>query len=280
MTAARPLAIFGVTGRMGQALLQAMREDGRFKLSGAGASAGSVHLGQDAGLAGGAGSGHSGIKVCADADTVVAGAAVVADFSLGDAVPGHAAACARASVPLLVGATGLSPDALEALALAAKSIPVLVAPNTSVGVAVLLKLVEMAAGSLGPDYDIEILEAHHRGKRDAPSGTARQLGEAATRARATRLADRAVWQRYGAHNAPRQPGDIGFAVLRGGDIVGEHTVVFAGDGERLELTHRATDRMTFARGALDAAEWLTTDRSPAIYSMRHVLGMDSMGQPR
>ena len=175
--------------------------------------------------------------------------------SSGIGVPAHAQACAAAGVPVLIGATGYDAAGRLVLEQAAKSIPVLLAPNTSVGVAVMTELVSLAAARLGSSYDVEIFEAHHRMKRDAPSGTALALGEAVARARAVSLNEVAAFDRS-ALNAPRAPGSIGFSSLRAGDIVGEHTVTFAAAGERLEITHRATDRMTFGRGALRAAEWL------------------------
>ena len=147
----------------------------------------------------------------------------------------------------------------------------LIAPNTSVGVSAVAKLVSMAAAGLGPSYDVEIFEAHHRMKRDAPSGTALALGEAVAQARGVSLQEVAIYDRTG-HGGPRTPGSIGFSVLRAGDIVGEHTVTFAAAGERVEITHRATDRITFARGALRAAEWLV-GRPTGLYGMHNVLGL-------
>jgi 4-hydroxy-tetrahydrodipicolinate reductase len=174
-------------------------------------------------------------------------------------------------VPLLVGTTGFDLEARRQLEAAAAAIPVLVAANTSLAVTVLMRLVELAAVSLGERYDAEISEAHHRLKRDAPSGTALALGEALARARGAALADLADFDRHGLER-PRKPGSIGFSVVRAGDIVGEHTVTFAAAGERLELTHRATDRTVFARGALEAARWLI-GRPPGWYAMRDVLGL-------
>jgi 4-hydroxy-tetrahydrodipicolinate reductase len=200
----------------------------------------------------------------------IRGAAAAIDFSLNTGVAAHARACAAARVPLLVGVTGLDAGGRDALAAAARDIAVLIAPNTSVGVGVVAKLAALAAAALGPSYDVEIFEAHHRMKRDAPSGTALKLGEAVAEARGRALADVAVYDRTD-HAAQRIPGSIGFAVQRAGDIVGEHTVTFAGEGERIEITHRATDRMTFARGALRAAEWLV-GRPAGLYGMQHVLG--------
>jgi 4-hydroxy-tetrahydrodipicolinate reductase len=252
---------------MGQSLLRALAETSRFTLSGAVASAGSRRLGQDAAAEGT----PTGVLITSDSALGIRGASVAVDFSLGSGVAEHALACAAAGVPILVGATGLDPTGREVLAQAAKDIAVLIAPNTSVGVSVAARLVAMAAAGLGPSYDVEIFEAHHRLKRDAPSGTALALGEAVAGVRGRRLQDVAVYDRTG-QDAPRIPGSIGFSCLRAGDIVGEHTVTFAAAGERIEITHRATDRMTFARGALRAAEWLV-GRPAGLYDMQNVLGL-------
>jgi 4-hydroxy-tetrahydrodipicolinate reductase len=261
------LTVFGATGRMGQAVLRAMRESSDFAVAGAVASAGSAALGRDAVLEGP----PCGVRVSADAAAALGGAAVALDFSAPTAVAAHALACAAAGVPLVVGTTGLDPRTVEGLHAAAARIALLVAPNTSIGVNLLERLAVIAARGLGPAFDVEILEAHHRAKRDAPSGTAVRLGEAIATAKGERLAEQALYERHG-DVGPRPDGAIGFAVLRGGDIVGEHTVLFAGDGERIELTHRATDRMIFARGALRAAAWLV-GRAPGLYRMQDVLGL-------
>jgi 4-hydroxy-tetrahydrodipicolinate reductase len=263
----QPLVIFGITGRMGQSLVAALREGSDFQLRGAVASAGSDRLGQDAAAEGQA----TGIKITADCAAALKPNFVAVDFSVGTAVAAHARACSQAGVPLLVGATALDAAAKTELDRAAKSIAVLIAPNTSVGVAALSQLVAQAARVLGDSYDVEISEAHHRDKRDAPSGTALSLGETVAHVRARRLSDIAVYDRHGA-DGTRGAGSIGFSVVRAGDIVGEHTVTFAGAGERLELTHRTTDRMTFARGALRAAAWLI-GRPPGMYGMKDVLGV-------
>lgn len=261
------LAIFGITGRMGQSLLRALGELPAFRLSGAVASAASARLGQDA-----AGEGApTGVLITADSSVGIRGATVAVDFSLANGVAAHAEACAAAGIPLLIGATGIDPAGRGVLAAAARDIAVLIAPNTSVGVSVVAKLVSLAAAGLGPSYDVEIFEAHHRMKRDAPSGTALSLGEAVAHARAQALGEVAVYGRTGLHE-PRSPGSIGFSSLRAGDIVGEHTVIFAANGERVEITHRATDRITFARGALRAAEWLI-GRPAGLYGMHDVLGI-------
>lgn len=264
------LAIFGITGRMGQSLLQALREardSPAFHLSGAVASGASARLGQDA-----AGEGEpTGVLITADSSVGIRGAAVAVDFSLADCVAAHANACAAAGVPILVGATGMDAAARGVLAAAARKIPVLIAPNTCVGVSVIAKLVALAAVGLGPSFDVEIFDAHHRLKRDSPSGTALALGEAVAKARAVPLNEVAAYGRAGG-GEPRSPGSIGFSSMRAGDIVGEHTVMFAAQGERVEITHRATDRVTFARGALRAAEWLI-GRPPGLYGMQDVLGL-------
>ncbi len=266
------LVIFGATGRMGQSLIRALGENQHFALCGAVASPQSAALGKNplgAGAAAAAAEGN--VVVTHDAALALAGATVAIDFSLPQAVGAHASACAAAGVPLLVGATGMDAATLQRVADAAQRIAVLVAPNTSVGVTVVAKLAALAAQALGSGYDVEILEAHHRMKRDAPSGTALSLGETVARARGTSLGASAVFDRHG-QTGPRAPGSIGFSVVRAGDIIGEHTVLFAAEGERIEITHRASDRLNFARGALRAAEWLI-GRPAGRYSMVDALGL-------
>ena len=255
---------------MGQCVLRALREAAastRFQLSGALASASSARLGQEAALDGA----PTGVRVTEDVDAALAGAAVAIDFSLPQSIVAHARGCLGRRIPLLVGTTGFDAATRSELEAAAHAIPVMIAPNTSIGVAVMTHLVEVAARALGEGYEAEISEAHHRMKRDAPSGTALAWGEAVARARGARLADLAVFERHGA-GGPRRPGSIGFASIRAGDIVGEHTAVLAADGERVELTHRAQDRLVFARGALQAAAWLV-GRAPGLYGMHDVLGL-------
>jgi 4-hydroxy-tetrahydrodipicolinate reductase len=264
----RSIAIFGITGRMGQTLIRALIEpQSGFSLSGAVASSGSGRLGRDAAAEGPL----TGVLITADSQAAIHGASVAVDFSVGNCVAAHAADCAVAGVPLLIGTTGFDTAALRAIESAAAIIPVLIAPNTSVGVGVMTQLASLAAVALGNSYDVEIFEAHHRMKRDAPSGTALALGEAIAGARGQTLEEVAV--HAGAHlNAPHGPGSIGFCSLRAGDIVGEHTVTFAAAGERIEITHRATDRITFARGALRAAGWLA-GQPVGLYGMKNVLGL-------
>ncbi len=261
------LVVFGITGRMGQALVRTLESVPQLRLTAAVASPQSNALGGDAARAGT----PSGILITADAAAAVQEADVAVDFSVPEAVAAHAAICAEAGVALLVGATGFDAAAHAALRAAAERIAVLIAPNTSVGVNVALRLVALAARGLGPRYDVDIIDIHHRTKRDAPSGTALALGRAVAGARGIALEDAAVYDRKAAPGAPR-PNGIGFAVVRAGDIVGEHTVVFAAGGERLEITHRAGDRSVFARGALCAAEWLA-GREAGLYGMADALGL-------
>jgi 4-hydroxy-tetrahydrodipicolinate reductase len=262
------IVIFGVAGRMGQALVRALREGGGLSLCGAVASRHSPRLGLDAAVDGA----PTGVLVTAEPRDALKAAVVAVDFSVPACVAANARACVEARVPLLVGVTGFEAPARATLEAAAREIPLLIAPNTSVGVAVLARLVDMATRALGTGYDVEIREAHHRMKRDAPSGTALALGDTVARARGQRLEDVAVFERHGL-GEPRAEGAIGFAVERAADIIGEHTVTFAAAGERLELCHRATDRLTFARGALRAAAWLRR-RPPGLYSMQDALGSD------
>ena len=206
------------------------------------------------------------------ADALRGGAQVVIDFTAPAVTARHAEACAAGGQALVVGTTGVDATGVAALEAAARRVPVLHARNMSLGVTVLTELVRQATTLLGPDFDAEITEAHHRHKKDAPSGTALQLGEAVATARGRRLEDVAVHNRTGLAAGSRPAGGIGFASLRAGAIVGDHTVLLAGDEELLELTHRATDRAVFARGALRAAGWLV-GKPARLYSLREVLGL-------
>ncbi|MGC8517821.1 MAG: 4-hydroxy-tetrahydrodipicolinate reductase [Steroidobacteraceae bacterium] len=261
------IVILGAGGRMGRALIQAMADFDALVLSAAVASATSGALGRDAGEF--AGAAPRGVRVSADLGAALQGADVAIDFSTPQATAAHLAACRAAGVALLLGTTGY-PEALEAqFAAAARDMPLLVAPNTSLGVTLLLELVRTAARALPGAFDIEILETHHRMKRDAPSGTALALARAAGEGRA--LAPEAALAAAGEGRAgPRPAGQIGFAVLRGGDVAGEHEVRFLGTGETLVLGHRAGDRSLFARGALTAALWLA-QRPAGRYFMRDIL---------
>jgi 4-hydroxy-tetrahydrodipicolinate reductase len=250
-------AIIGISGRMGLALVRAASESREISVASAVASPQSAALAKDAGEL--AGVGRLGVHVTSDLAAALAQADVAIDFSNGAATQSNLAACLEARKPLLVGTTGYPADTdFDA---AAKDIPILVAPNTSLGVTLLIELVRQAAAALPEQFDIEIIEAHHWMKKDAPSGTALALGKAAAEGRNHPLEPS---RRDG---APRQGSEIGFAVVRGGDLVGEHSVLFAGIGESLTLSHRATDRALFARGALQAAAWLQA-RAPGRYFMR------------
>ena len=248
-----PTVLIGATGRMGVNILRELPAYAALKLCGAVASEGNSALGEDA--AARAGLPPVGVRISAALPPLLRGAGLVIDFSSARAAPATLAACVAARVPLLLGTTGLARELQAPLAAAAESIALLVAPNTSPALGVLLSLVRAAAAALPAGFDIEILEAHHREKVDAPSGTALALGEAAAEARGRTLDAAAVFARHGATGA-REPGSIGFASLRGGDVVGEHEVQFLGQGERLMLRHSVSDRGVFARGALMAGQWL------------------------
>jgi 4-hydroxy-tetrahydrodipicolinate reductase len=265
----RGVAVFGITGRMGQSLVKALAEQrgpGALVLTGALASAGSPKLGADAAEGGP----RTGVVVTADPGAALEGASVAIDFSRGG-IEAHVRACAERGIPLLIGTTALEPAALMAVEVACTRIALIHAPNTSLGVAVLSRLAALADALLGGAFDVEILETHHRAKRDAPSGTALALGEVLAGARGRPLSELAALDRT-VHAGTRRAGSIGFSSLRAGDVVGEHTVLFGGDGERLELTHRASDRAVFARGALAAARWLR-GRPAGRYAMDDVLGL-------
>ena len=263
------VAILGASGRMGRTLVPLLAEAGDLRLSGALAAPGDPAIGQDAGVL--AAVMPLAVAVTSDPDRALEGADVAIDFTLPGPSIAHARRCLALGRPLVVGTTGHDEAGRAELARVARDIPLVLAPNMSLGVNLLFRLAELAARALGEDYDAEIVEAHHRHKVDAPSGTALGLGEAVARGRGTTLQRVAVHGRHGA-TGPRPRGAIGFAVLRGGDIVGDHRLVFAGPGERLELAHVAHDRSGFARGALAAARWLV-GRPSGLYSMQDVLGL-------
>jgi 4-hydroxy-tetrahydrodipicolinate reductase len=248
---------------MGQALIRAASETSELSITAAVASPKSVVLGKDAGEL--AGVGTAGVPVTDDLAEALSRVDVAIDFSSASATQSNLTACREARKPLLIGTTGFAPDLTDSFAVAAAEIPLLVAPNTSIGVTLLIELVRQAAYALPAQFDIEITEAHHRMKRDAPSGTALALGRAAAEGRGQAFGSAESTVRK--EGAARQGSEIGFAVVRGGDIVGEHSVLFAGMGESLTLSHRATDRAIFARGALQAAAWLQS-RPPGRYFMR------------
>jgi 4-hydroxy-tetrahydrodipicolinate reductase len=266
----RRVLVTGVTGRMGAAVLRAVRSDVRFLLVGGTVRAGRGVAGQDAGTL--AGVGPLGVPAYEDASEASAEARpeVVIDFSSPDFTAEWAELCAKSGAALVVGTTGLSAAVREKLDRAARSAPVVLSPNMSVGINVLLDVAAHLVRVLGDGWDVEVLELHHRQKRDAPSGTALRLAEVLARA-AGRDAASFRLARAG-EVGPRATGEIGLQTLRGGDVVGEHTVFFLSDGERIEVTHRATSREQFARGAVRAAAWATA-QEPGLYSMRDVLGL-------
>lgn len=264
------VGVAGCAGRMGRMLMQTVLETAGASLVGGIERSGHVAVGGDLGAL--AGLAPTGIRVGDDPSVLFADADVVIDFSSPAAVFANASNAGEHGTALVVGTTGLGPEHREALTEAAVRAPVVVAANMSVGVNVLLGLTRRAAAILGPDYDIEIVEMHHRHKVDAPSGSALALGQAAADGRGVDLEEAAIRARDG-HTGARLKGTIGFATLRGGDVVGEHTVIFAGDGERLEFTHRASSRAVFAKGAVRAALWCAV-RPPGLYSMRDVLGLE------
>ena len=266
------VAVAGAGGRMGRALVEAVVAHPGLVLAAALDVPGSPALGHDAGEACGR---ATGVPVAADVDAALARADVLIDFTRPEGTLAHLAACARHRVAAVVGTTGLDAAQKDALAGFGRAVPIVFAANMSVGVNVLLSLVESAARALGPAFDIEIVEMHHRHKVDAPSGTALRLGEAAAAGAGVALGEHAVYARHGV-TGERKPGTIGFATLRGGDVVGEHVVVFAGAGERVELAHRATSRQLFAVGALRAVEFVAAKRARrehGVFDMPEVLGL-------
>jgi 4-hydroxy-tetrahydrodipicolinate reductase len=258
------IAVHGASGRMGQSVIRLAAAQGA-TLVGAAVSPHSKVLGRDAGEV--AGAGVAGVEITADVGSALLGADVVVDFSTAASVPHLLQLAARARVAVVSGTTRLDATGERLLDETAKVVPVLWAPNTSVGVQVLAELCALAAHKLGLGFDVEIVEAHHRAKVDAPSGTAERLRHAVEEARRDLL--RPVYGREG-NAGPRQADEIGMLALRGGDVIGDHTVHFLGQGERLELTHRATNRDLFARGALQAARFVL-GKPPGRYAMVDVI---------
>jgi 4-hydroxy-tetrahydrodipicolinate reductase len=265
------LVVVGAAGRMGRMLVQAIAATDGCRLAGALERPESMALGQDAGLL--AGTGKSGVIISDDPLPIFAQADGVLDFSTPEASVANAELAAQARIVHVVGTTGLSEADFTKLEAAARHARIVQSGNMSLGVNLLASLVRKAAATLAEDFDIEILEMHHRMKVDAPSGTALLLGEAAAQGRAVALKERSVRVRDG-HTGARTSGDIGFASLRGGTVVGDHSVIFAGPGERIELVHLAEDRSLFARGAVRAALW-AMDKKPGYYTMADVLGLDA-----
>lgn len=267
---ANPLkvVIAGCSGRMGHVLLECVFADSDLALHGALDRADNPQLGRDAGEQLGK---VSGVKVTDDIDDALKNADVLVDFTRPEASMLYLAACQKHQVKMIIGTTGFSAEEKQVIEAAAKNVAIVFAPNMSVGVTLLINLVQSAAKVLNEGYDIEIIEAHHRHKVDAPSGTALRLGEAAASALGRDLAECAVYGREGV-TGERDPSTIGFATVRGGDVVGDHTVLFAGIGERVELTHKASSRATFALGALRAAKFLA-DKNSGLFDMQDVLNL-------
>lgn len=261
------IAIAGAGGRMGRTLVRAIAETGGLVLAAALEQAGSPLIGQDAGLLSGLGS--NGVLLGADSDNALAHADAVVDFTIPAASSALAARAAAAGIVHVIGTTGFSADDEAKIGQAAQRTAIVKSGNMSLGVNLLAALVRRVARTLDQDFDIEVLEMHHNRKIDAPSGTALLLGHAAADGRGIDLKARSVMGREG-HTGARKAGDIGFATLRGGTVVGEHSVIFAGPAERIELSHKAEDRMIFARGALKAALW-ARGKKPGLYSMADVL---------
>jgi 4-hydroxy-tetrahydrodipicolinate reductase len=262
------IGIVGCAGRMGRMLIEAVLAEPACALAGGCDPAGPA-VGSDLGML--VGNKPVGAAVVPDAERLFVLSDAVIDFTVPAATLWHTRIAAKTGKSLIVGTTGLDEAIRAALTEGAKTCAIVQAPNFSLGVNVLFALTEKIAATLGADYDIDILEMHHRHKIDAPSGTALGLGEAAAKGRNVKLAD--VWKKSRDGNVgPRPQGEIGFATLRGGDVVGDHTVMFAADGERVELTHKAASRAIFAKGAVRAALW-TRARGPGLYSMRDVLGI-------
>ena len=262
------IAIAGASGRMGQMLVDAVRAADDCHLAAALDRADSPAIGQDAGAFGGQ---STGVLISPDMEAGLAHSKFLIDFTRPEGTMAHLAVCRRLGVAMVIGTTGFSEAQKAEIAEAAKDIPIMLAPNMSVGVNVTLKLLELAAKAMATGYDIEIIEAHHRHKVDAPSGTALKMGEVIAQAQGRTLADCAVYTREGI-TGERDPSSIGFATIRGGDIVGDHTVLFAGTGERIEISHKSSSRATYAQGSLRAVRFLAAKQN-GMFDMFDVLGL-------
>ncbi len=262
------IAIAGSAGRMGRTLVEAVGNAADMELVAAFETAESPFVGRDAGELAGA---PCGVAITADFDAALAGVDCLIDFTRPAGTLAHLAACRRLRVAMVIGTTGMESEQKRQIHEAAQDVPIVFAPNMGVGVNLVFKLLDTAARVLSQGYDIEVIEAHHRHKVDAPSGTALRMGEVVAEALGRELAQCAVFGRSGV-TGERDPSTIGFATVRGGDIVGDHTVLFAGTGERVEITHKASSRMSFALGSLRAARFLSTRRD-GLYDMQDVLGL-------
>ena len=262
------VAIAGSTGRMGRALLEAIFQSADLRLHAALERSDSTLLGRDAGELMGA---PCGVRITDDVDAALKGAHVLIDFTRPEGTLKHLSVCVPNGVKLVIGTTGFSAEQKAAVVAASQRVAIMMAPNMSVGVTLVLELLQTAAKVLREGYDIEIIEAHHRHKVDAPSGTALRMGEVIADTLGRDLRKVAVYGREGV-TGERAPDTIGFATVRGGDIVGDHTALFAGVGERVEITHKASSRATFALGALRAARYLA-DKPTGLFDMQDVLGL-------
>ena len=262
------VAVAGASGRMGRMLVEAVHQSGDCVLSGALDVAGSPAIGQDAAAFLGQ---SSGVTITADLRAGLNGTDVLIDFTRPEGTLAHLAVCRELGVKMVIGTTGFSDAQKAEIAEISKDIAIMLSPNMSVGVNVTFKLLEMAAKAMSSGFDIEIIEAHHRHKVDAPSGTALKMGEVIAEALGRDLKECAVYAREGITGA-RDPSTIGFSAIRGGDIVGDHTVLFAGTGERIEITHKSASRVTYAEGALRAVRFLTGQKA-GLFDMFDVLGL-------
>lgn len=262
------IAVAGASGRMGHMLIEAVRAADDCTLTGALDRAGHAALGQDAGSFAGQ---VTGVHITANLEQGLQNSDVLIDFTRPEGTLEHLRVCREKGVAAVIGTTGFTEAQKAEIAVFAQSIPIVLAPNMSVGVNVTLKLLEMAAKALATGYDIEIVEAHHRHKVDAPSGTALKMGEVIAGALGRDLKDCAVYAREGV-TGERDPSSIGFATIRGGDIVGDHTVLFAGIGERIEISHKSSSRVTYAQGSLRAVRFLV-GRKAGLFDMYDVLGL-------
>jgi 4-hydroxy-tetrahydrodipicolinate reductase len=263
-----PITVAGASGRMGHMLIEAILASGDCRLAGALDIQTSPALGQDAAAPMGQ---STGVLVTSDLHAGLKNASCLIDFTRPEGTLAHLKVCRELGVKAVIGTTGFTDAQKAEIAEIAKDIAIVMAPNMSVGVNVTLKLLQMAAQAMSTGYDIEIIEAHHRHKVDAPSGTALKMGEVIADAIGRDLKDCAVYERYG-HTGERDPSTIGFSTIRGGDIVGDHTVLFAGIGERIEVTHKSSSRSTYAQGSLRAVRYLATQQR-GLFDMFDVLSL-------
>jgi len=262
------IAIAGATGRMGKMLIEAVLNTPDAQLVGALEHTGSTQVGEDAGAFLGK---KTGVTITTDIAAALSGAEYLIDFTRPEGTMAHLAVAQKTGSKMIIGTTGLNAEQLDSLKIASKNLAIVFAPNMSVGVNVTFKLLEVAAKMLSEGYDIEVIEAHHRHKVDAPSGTALRMGEVIAEALGEKLDEVAVYAREG-HTGERKQGSIGFATIRGGDIVGDHTVLFAGEGERIEISHKSSSRQSYAQGSLRAARFLQK-QATGLFDMQDVLGL-------